>query len=154
MSSSSFKTLQDALKRRSFDGAYYITGDDDYQKDDAVRRLIEAALDPGFRDFNLDTRRAADLDAETLGVLLSTPPMMAERRVIVIRDASALKKDARKVLDEYLQRPAQDLLLLLVIGAGSKADATLSGSTTQLQFDPLTGDRIPRWIAHHATTDL
>lgn len=154
MSASSLKTLHNALKRRAFDGAYYISGDDDYQKDDAVRQLIEAVLEPGSRDFNLDVRRAADLDAETLGVLLSTPPMMAERRVIVVRDAGALRKDARKVLDEYLQRPAQDLVLLLTQAAGSKADPAFSASTTQLQFDPLTGDRIPKWIAHYATAQL
>ena len=154
MSASSLKTLRDALKRRSFDGAYFITGEDDYQKDDAVRQLTEAALEPATRDFNLDTRRAAELDPETLGVLLSTPPMMAERRVIVVRDAGALKKDVRKVVDDYLQRPAPDLLLLLILTAGSKADSALSASATQLQFDPLTGDRIPKWIVHHATTEL
>ena len=150
MSASSLKTLRDAIKRRSFDGAYYIWGEDEYQKDDAVRQLVDAALDPGARDFNLDTRRSAELDAEGLGVLLSTPPMMAERRVIVLRDVNALKKDARKVLDEYLKRPAADLLLLMTGPAGSKADATLSASSTSLQFDPLTGDRIPRWITHRA----
>ena len=154
MSASSLKTLRDALKRRSFDGAYYISGEDDYQKDDAVRQLIEAALDPASRDFNLDISRAADLDPETLGVLLSTPPMMAERRVIVLRDVGTLKKDARKVLDEYLRRPAPDLLLLLTSAAAAKPDSTLAATTTQLQFDPLTGDRIPKWIAHHATSDL
>ncbi len=150
MSASSLKTLRDAIKRRSFDGAYYIWGEDEYQKDDAVRQFVDAALDPGARDFNLDTRRSAELDAEGLGVLLSTPPMMAERRVIVLRDVNALKKDARKVLDEYLKRPAADLLLLMTGPAGSKADATLSASSTSLQFDPLTGDRIPRWITHRA----
>jgi len=154
MSVSSLKTLRDAIKRRSFDGAYYISGDDEYQKDDAVQQLIDAALDPGSRDFNLDIRRAMDLDAETLGVLLSTPPMMAERRVIVVRDTGALRKDARKVLDQYLKRPAPDLLVILTSTAGSKADSALSTATTQLQFDPLTGDRIPKWIAHHATTEL
>ena len=154
MSASSLKTLRDTLKRRSFDGAYYVSGDDEYQKDDAVRQLIEAALEPGSRDFNLDIRRAPDIDAETLSVLLSTPPMMAERRVIVVRDAGALKKDVRKVVDDYLQRPAPDLLLLLILTAGSKADSALSASATQLQFDPLTGDRIPKWIVHHATTEL
>ncbi|MCA1837412.1 MAG: hypothetical protein LC674_01090, partial [Actinobacteria bacterium] len=117
MSASSLKTLRDALKRRSFDGAYYISGDDDYQKDDALRQLIDAVVEPGSRDFNLDVRRAADLDGETLGVLLSTPPMMAERRVIVVRDADALRKDARKVLDEYLQHGAPDLLLILTLAA-------------------------------------
>ncbi len=154
MSVSSLKTLREALKRRSFDGAYYITGEDDYQKDDAVRQLVDAALDPASRDFNFDIRRALDLDAETLGSLLSTPPMMAERRVIVIRDAGALKKDARKALDHYLKTPAPDLLLILTAAAGSKVDSGLSGAATLLQFDPLTGDRIPKWIAHHATSAL
>jgi DNA polymerase-3 subunit delta len=150
MSASSLKTVRDAIKRRSFDGAYYIWGEDDYQKDDAVRQLVDAALDPGSKDFNLDTRRSSELDAEALGVLLSTPPMMAERRVIVLRDVGGLKKDARKVLEEYLKRPAVDLLLLMTAAAGSKADTLLTASSTSLQFDPLTGDRIPRWIAHRA----
>lgn len=154
MSASSLKTLRDAIKRRSFDGAYYISGDDDYQKDDALSQLIEAAVEPGMRDFNLDIRRAAEIDAETLEVLLSTPPMMAERRVVVVRDVGALKKDVRKVLDEYLRRPSPDLLLLLIQVGGSKPDAALAASTTQLQFDPLTGDRIPKWIAHYAATEL
>jgi DNA polymerase-3 subunit delta len=150
----SLKTLRDAIKRRSFDGAYYILGEDDYQKEDAVRQLIEAAVDPAARDFNLDVRRATEIDAEELGVLLSTPPMMAERRVIVLRDVGSLKKDARKALDRYLGRPAADALLVMVASAGAKPDTGLSASSTPLQFDPLTGDRIPRWIAHKASTEL
>jgi DNA polymerase-3 subunit delta len=150
MSASSLKTLRDAIKRRSFDGAYYIWGEDDYQKDDAVRQLLDATIDPGARDFNLDTRRSAELDAEGLGVLLLTPPMMAERRAIVLRDVGLLKKDARRALDEYLKHPASDLLLIMTGAAGSKADSALSASATSLQFDALTGDRIPRWITHRA----
>jgi DNA polymerase III subunit delta len=154
MTGSSLKTLREAIKRRSFDGAYFITGEDDYQKDDAVRQLVEAALEPASRDFNLDAKRSAELDPETLSVLLSTPPMMAERRVIVLREVNALRKDARRVLDEYLKTPASDLLLIMTGAAGTKSDATLSTSTTVLEFDLLTGDRIPRWIAHHATNEL
>ncbi len=154
MSASSLKTLRDAIKRRSFDGAYFITGEDDYQKDDAVRQLVETALEPALRDFNLDTRRAAELDPETLGVLLSTPPMMAERRVIVLREVNALRKDARKALDQYLANPASDLLLVMTTAVGTKADTTLSASATVLEFDLLTGDRVPRWIAHYATSEL
>ena len=154
MPASSLKTLRDAIKRRSFDGAYYIVGDDGYQMDTAVQQLVDSVLEPATRDFNLDTIRAPDVDSERLGILLSTPPMMAERRVVVLRDVSALKKDARKVLDQYLANPAADLLLIMTGAAGSKPDAALSESSTLLEFDPLTGDRIPRWIAHHATTEL
>jgi DNA polymerase III subunit delta len=154
MSASSLKTLRDAIKRQSFDAAYYISGEDDYQKDDAVRQLIDAALDPGARDFNLDTRRSPELDAEALGILVSTPPMMASRRIVVLREVNGLKKDARKVLDQYLTNPAPDLLLIMTAPAGSKPDASLWTTSTSLQFDPLTGDRIPKWIAHRATTEL
>jgi DNA polymerase-3 subunit delta len=154
MSASPLKALRDAIKRRSFDGAYFITGEDDYQKDDAVRQLVDAALGPDLRDFNLDTRRAAELDAETLGVLLSTPPMMAERRVIVLRDIDALRKDARKALDQYLKSPAADLLLIMTATAGANGETDLKASTTVLEFDFLTGDRIPKWIAHYATSVL
>jgi DNA polymerase-3 subunit delta len=79
---------------------------------------------------------------------------MADRRVIVVRDAGALRKDARKVLDDYLKHPASDLLLVLTCAGGSKEDSTLSAASTQLQFDLLTGDRIPKWIAHHATAEV
>lgn len=154
LKTSSLKTLRDTIKRRSFDGAYFIYGEDDYQKDDAIKQLVEAALDPAAKDFNLDMRRAAEIDPESLGVLLSTPPMMAERRVIVLRDVGALRKDARRVLDEYLKTPAPDLMLVMTGAAGSKPDTALSASSTVLQFDPLTGDRIPRWIAHQATSEL
>ncbi|HEY3134206.1 MAG TPA: DNA polymerase III subunit delta [Gemmatimonadaceae bacterium] len=154
MSASSLKTLRDAIKRRSFDGAYYIYGEDEYQKDDAIRQLVESAIDPALRDFNLDIRRASELDPEALGVLLSTPPMMADRRVIVLRDVGALRKEARRVLDDYLKTPATDLLLIMTAGNGSKVDNPLSATSTPLQFDPLTGDRVPKWIAHHASTTL
>jgi DNA polymerase III subunit delta len=154
MSASSLKILRDAIKRQSFDAAYYIWGEDDYQKDDAVRQLTDAALDPGARDFNLDTRRSSELDGEALGILVSTPPMMASRRIVVLREVNGLKKDARKVLDQYLTKPASDLLLIMTAPAGSKPDASLSAAGTSLQFDPLSGDRIPKWIAHRATTEL
>ena len=154
MSASSLKTLRDVIKRRSFDAAYYITGEDEYQKDEAIRQLVEAAIEPSSRDFNLDIRRAGELDAESLAVLLSTPPMMADRRVVVLRDVGALKKDTRKVLDEYLKTPAVDLLLIMASSSGSKPDTSLASSSTSLEFDALSAERIPRWIAHHADSAL
>ena len=154
MSASSLKTLRDAIKRRSFDGAYYIVGEDEYQKDDAVKQLIAASLDSSGREFNLDIRKGSELDAETLGVLLATPPMFANRRVIVLRDVGTLKKDARRVLEKYFDHPATDLLLIMTAGAGAKQEPFLTGKATVLQFDSLTGDRVPKWIGHHARSEM
>jgi DNA polymerase-3 subunit delta len=152
MPPSSLKTLRDAIKSGKFDSAYYIVGEDEFQKEDAIRQLIDAALDPATAQFNLDVRRASDLSGESLGVLLGTPPMMAERRVVVLRDVAGLKKDAQKVLKNYLRAPAADLLLIIQAPSGNKEDAALRSVSTTLLFDSLTGDRIPKWIAHQVTT--
>ena len=79
MASAGEKALATALKKRVFDPVYYFFGDDDFLKDQRARELVEAAVDPSTRDFNLELRRGADVDAEALDGLLSTPPMLAER---------------------------------------------------------------------------
>lgn len=150
MSSAAIQKALKAAGSGGFAPAYYLHGEDDFLKEDAARRLVALAVDPATRDFNYEQRRGADLDGETLGSLLGTPPMMAERRMLVVRDPAGLKKDARKALDRYLASPASDLVLLLVAPAGAKADKALADRTTALEFTPLSGDRLPKWIAHHA----
>ena len=154
MASAGEKALHAALKQREFDPVYYFHGDDDFLKDRKVRELVDAAVDPGTRDFNLELRRGADLDAEALDSLLSMPPMLAERRVVVVRDVDKLKKDARKFLDAYLKRPSADLLLLLVSPTGIKTDKGLSDRSTPVEFAPLTGDRVPNWVVYHVEAVL
>jgi len=99
MASAGEKALHAAVKNRVFDPVYYLFGEDDFLKDGRSRDLINAAVDPATRDFNLEVRRASDLDPEGLDALLGTPPMLAERRVVVLRDVDKLKKGARAVLD-------------------------------------------------------
>jgi DNA polymerase-3 subunit delta len=152
--SSTQRILRDAVRDGTFASAYYLFGEDDFLKEQAVRQLLEAAVDPATRDFNLETRRASEIDAETLGSLLGTPPMMAERRVLVLRDVGSLRKDARAVLDAYLETPASDAIVILVAPAGTKTDRALSARATALEFEPLTGDRVPKWIAYHAEHEL
>lgn len=154
MSKAALKSLGEIVKRRSFDPAYYICGEDDFQKEDAMKQLIGAAIDPAMRDFNLDVRRAQDVDPKSLDALLSSIPMMAERRGVVIRDAGALKKDTRKTVEQYLGTPSPDILLLLVEATAGKTDKELARLATVLEFDVMTADRIPRWIAHYVTTNL
>ena len=154
MASAGEKALHAALKKRVFDPVYFFFGDDDFLKDASVRELVEAAVDPATRDFNLELRRGNELDPEILDSLLSMPPMLAPRRVVVIRDVDRLKKDARAFLTRHLEHPATDMVLVLVAPAGAKADKALTDRATTVEFAPLTGDRLPKWIAYHAQSGL
>ena len=139
--------LREAIHDKKFAPAYYFFGEDEYLKEEGLRRLIDAAVDPGTRDFNLDQRKGADLDAADLASLLGSPPMMAERRVVVIKDVGSLKKEARQALDGYLKSPASDTLLVLTSSAESKTDKGLSDRTEPVKFDTLNGAQVPKWIA-------
>jgi DNA polymerase-3 subunit delta len=148
------KALRIAIKDLAFAPAYYFHGEDDYLKHEELRRLTDAAVDPATRDFNFETLRGADIEPGTLGSILGTPPMMADRRMVVIRDVNALKKDARAVLDNYLTRPAPDLVLVLLAPSGVKADKGLLTTASALEFKPLSGGRIPKWITYYVEHDL
>lgn len=148
------KALRPALQDRQFSPAYYLVGEDEFLKEEALRHLIAAAADPATRDFNLDQRRGADLDAESLASLLAMPPMMAERRVVVVRDVSALRKDARVALESYLKSPATDVLVILTAPADAKPDKTLSALTVVVDCAPLSGAQVPKWIVSRAEKHL
>jgi DNA polymerase-3 subunit delta len=76
--------------------------------------------------------------------------MMAERRVVVIRDVPGLRKEARAVLEKHLALPPSDLLVLLAAPADAKEDKTLSSLTIGVECEPLSGAQIPKWIVARA----
>src|SRR6266516_2799666 len=130
---------------------YYLHGEEDVLKEEAVRALLERAVDPAARDFNLDTRVAADLDPEALRALVDTPPLLAERRAVVLRGIEQLKKKGktRDELLRYLDNPNPSTVLILIQGEG-EADADLATRATAVQVDRLSPDRVGRWATHRA----
>jgi DNA polymerase III subunit delta len=154
MSAESYVMLRKAIAEGRFEPVYYFHGDNDFLKDAAIRDIAAAVVDAGMRDFNLEHRRGGEMTAEALDIAMSSMPMLADRRVVVIRDVAALKKDPRRILDRYLERPSSSTVLLLVAPAGDKPDPVLVASSFAVSFDSLTGDRVARWIPHHASNVL
>jgi DNA polymerase-3 subunit delta len=158
MSAQALRDLRKAIAHRRFEPAYYFHGDDEYRKEAAVRELVQGAVDPTTRDFNFDLLRGAEVSEERLESALNTPPMMADRRVVILRDVSALKKDVRVVLERYLRHPARDTVLALHASAGfpgtTKAekdlDALLKRDAAAIAFPTLGDADAQAWLAHHA----
>ncbi|HEX9705911.1 MAG TPA: DNA polymerase III subunit delta [Gemmatimonadales bacterium] len=147
-----FDALLKGVKKGAPDLVYYLHGDEDVLKDEAIRALLDVALEPGARDFNLDQRSAPDMDAEGMHVLLNTPPLLAARRVVVLRNAGGLRKKskARDELLRYLSRPSASTVLIVVQAAGEDAEPDLAARGTAVRIDRLPPERVTRWIGHHA----
>ncbi|MGH7547280.1 MAG: DNA polymerase III subunit delta [Gemmatimonadales bacterium] len=134
------------------DPVYYLHGDEDVLKEEAVRALLDRALEPGTRDFNFDRRSAADLDPDSFHSLVNTPPMLAARRAVVIRGLEELRKTSkvRQELVRYLGSPSPTTLLILVQGAGEAPDVELVRAATTVAAEPLPPERVRKWVTHRS----
>lgn len=149
-------TLLRSLKKDDPDPVYLLYGDEDVLKDEAVRALVQAAVGGGSdRDFNLDVRYASDLTPDSFHALANTLPMLAARRAVVLRGVEQLGKRKTKLRDEvlrYLAAPNPATVLVLVVAAGEEPDAELVRTSTAVELEPLSVERVPRWIQHYAST--
>ncbi|HWC73243.1 MAG TPA: DNA polymerase III subunit delta [Gemmatimonadales bacterium] len=143
-----------SLKKGDLDPVYLLYGDEDVLKDEALRLLVEAALGGnGNRDFNFDSRFAADLTPEQFHTLVNTPPMLAERRAVILRGMEQLGKRKTKLRDElvrYLEAPNPTTTLVLAFAAGEEPDSELLRAVTAVKVEPLSPERVPRWLQHRA----
>jgi DNA polymerase-3 subunit delta len=144
--------LRRSLQQRAPDPIYYLHGEEDVLTDEAVRALLERAVEPGARDFNLDQRAAADLDPESFHALVNTPPMLAATRAVVVRGLEELRKNAkvRGEILRYLEAPNPTTVLILVQGAGEPPDPELSRRSTVVFLDALSPAGVAQWMAERA----
>lgn len=149
-------TLPSLLKKltaRPVSAVVFLYGDEDYLRDDAARKVVESVLDPGMAAFNLDQLRGGDVTPEALASVLATPPMMADYRLVVVRDVQAMTPKVRDVVENLLEGPSEGVIFLLVgnIPSGSKAKfySTLKSKALSIEFPALNPNDLPGWVVEH-----
>jgi DNA polymerase-3 subunit delta len=153
MSVHSLDSLFRSLKQGELAPVYYFHGPEDLLKEEAVQAVLEQALDPGLRDFNFDQRSAGQLDAEAIHALCNTLPMLAQRRVVLLRDVEAWKRKTRgrSELLRYLEHPSPATLVIMVQGsADENEDKELGRNACVVRFDPLPAERAAKWVLRQA----
>ena len=153
MPSQSYITSTKLLRQGPLAPCYYFHGPVDLLKDEALAGLLERSLDPSMRDLNYDQRSATQLAPDDIEALCNTLPMLAERRVVVVRDMEAWgrKAKAKAAMIRYLDDPSPDTVLVLIQGSGEdKVDAELEARSTAISFEPLRREHASRWFERRA----
>jgi DNA polymerase III subunit delta len=148
--------LRRALESGRRGGIFFLFGEEEYLKDEAAAAIAAAHLDDGTRDFNFDQLRAGSLDPETLASITNTPPMMAEWRVVLVREAQALAANARMraAIESLLQTRMPGLALVLVATLPDRSKAQfyerLKREAVGVEFPQLTTADLPGWLMERA----
>jgi len=147
----SLKELETRFGSGNFDPVYFIFGEEQYLVEQVQRRLVDAALQEHERDFNLDIVYGPEVDSQSVLALCASFPVMAERRVVVVRQFEKLNGSERFVA--YAQQPNPTAIVILV--CSSKPNLTrnpyrgLKTHATWAEFKPLYDREIPGWIDQH-----
>ena len=143
-----FDSAYRAIKREAPKPVYYLTGEEELLKEEIVELILGEAVDAASRDFNFDARMAGDLDGESFHSLVETPPMLAERRVVVVKNIEMWRKNAKvwKVVHKYLESPSPSTVLVITHGPAQKPMREISKRSVHVAVQPLTHRRQLRWI--------
>jgi DNA polymerase-3 subunit delta len=152
MGPSRFESVYRSIRQGEVVPVYYLTGDADVLKDDLVTAIVEATLEPSTRAFNLDTRSAGEVDAPELQTLVDTLPVLAQRRVVVIRNLELWRKNAKTwdALRSYLAHPAESTVLVLAHGAGEPPEAGLARAALHVDLQTPEPAVLRRWVDQRA----
>ena len=123
-----------------------------FGREEAAREIAEAHLDPGTRDFNFDVIRGADVDLPQLASVLATPPLMAQWRVVIIREAEALASlpKARKLILDIAGSTPSGLALILTATKPTQSKAAFYGDLQRkarsMEFRPVPPNDLPTFL--------
>jgi DNA polymerase-3 subunit delta len=96
-------TLREELAAGGIRPAYLLAGDEPLLRDDALAAIQDAVLEPGAADFNLDRLTGSEATPTRLLNGLRTLPVMADRRLVVLRDPESARGGAKALGDALVE---------------------------------------------------
>jgi DNA polymerase-3 subunit delta len=143
------KGLEQQLARGEVAPLYLLFGAEEYLRDEAARRVREAALgDLGMREFNEATFSLAGADVQQAIAAAEQLPMMARRRVVRITDFARLSEEGESALGRYLARPAETSVVIFVaddLDKRRKLSKALMDACVSVEFPAMTEGEALVW---------
>lgn len=112
-----FETIMADLKAHRYAPVYYLMGEEPYFIDRIADTISNEALTEEERDFNYLVFYGADTTAATVADAARRYPMMAERMVVIVREAQRLGD--LTALERYLEHPQNSTILVLCHKGGT-----------------------------------
>lgn len=147
-------SLRKELSAGRIASAYLLYGSETFLKEQAAAAIRKAVLGEGEEDssaWNLAVLEGGSAALVDILDAARTLPMLAPRRLVLVRDAEKLRESDATPLKEYLKDPPPTSCILFVSGTG-KPDLrrsifrTLHEADASLEFEALKGRAVPSWI--------
>lgn len=124
----------------------YLLSGEQFLADEALERVrTEAGTDP-LSELSFD----ATADVTEIIEALRTPSLLGGRRIVIVRGADALKKEAADQLLAYLESPSPDAVLVLIAAGRTKLDQRVRALGGGVALETPKGRRLVGWLRTRA----
>ena len=106
-----YEGIMSDLKAGRYAPVYYLMGDEAYYIDKISDYIADHALQPEERDFNQTVMFGSDVTAAQVADAARRYPMMAERQVVIVKEAQNLKQTDQ--LEKYFKQPLATTVLVM-----------------------------------------
>ena len=143
------RSILEDVRSGIFKSVYLLMGEEPYYPDLVCDAIVDNCLQDWEKDFNQTICYGADVDAEDVITAARRFPMMAERQLVVVKEAQQMK--SLEDLAIYCEQPL-DSTVLVILMHGASADKRRSLYKTVLktgvivESTALKDYEVPRWI--------
>ena len=106
-----YQGIMQELEAGKYQPVYYLHGEESYYIDKICDYIAEHALQPEERDFNQTIFFGSDVTASQIADAARRYPMMADRQVVIVKEAQNLKQT--DALEKYMKQPLQSTVLVI-----------------------------------------
>ncbi len=107
----SYEGIMKELMAGQYRPVYYLMGEEPYYIDKICDYIAEHALQPEERDFNQTILFGSDVNASQIADAARRYPMMAERQVVIVKEAQNIKNT--DALEKYVKQPLTSTVLVI-----------------------------------------
>lgn len=150
----SFEKIKKEVLAGNFSPMYYLGGNEPYFVDKLSKLIESKALNPGEESFNKAVMYGADASAGKLLSELRSFPMMATRRLVMLKEAQRFPKHEWVKLQTYLDNPATSTVFVIAskgkdLDGRSKTYKALEKNGIVFKGKALYDNQIPAWIQRY-----
>ncbi|MBZ9626726.1 DNA polymerase III subunit delta [Psychroflexus sp. CAK1W] len=147
-----FKSILADLDQGKFSPIYFLVGEKETFFVDLIANKIEqTVLSEEEKAFNQSILYGKDVSIEDVIGQAKQYPMMAEHRVVIVREAQELMKTIES-LSSYVEQPQQSTILVFCVkykkmDGRLKVTKLLKKDAIYFETKPLYDNQVPQWIS-------
>ena len=120
-----FGSLRKDILQKNLAGVYLFHGEECYFIDE-LAKLFDNVMPPEEKDFNFYTLYAPQVEPQTIVETCARFPMMADRQIVVVKEAQSVQATYLNKLVPYLEHPSPTTVLVICSrGAACKSKELL-----------------------------